>query len=263
MTSSIDYRNIDYRGFIFVVHESSGLLLLHCTRKKKKGPHFQLPGGHIDDFEFEAAAKASGGGNAQTQLLEAAKAGAARELWEETGVDMRNQLERLQPAALKSSSAQKELSCEIKRRLFFFLAVTDDDFLSADKTTEPLVGPLGTEGRHLRIKSSVEHSGFDFEKDPAVSVQKLKKHSGGVPSQALSMAMARGAHKSKGRVGISSTITGKTERGLDHLVAPSPKITGKTERGLDHLGEVDDPPVLLGAKRSAKKKEKGCFPCFC
>ena len=55
MTSSIDYRRIDYRGFIFVVHEQYGLLLLHCTRKVRKGPHFQLPGGHIDDFEFEAA----------------------------------------------------------------------------------------------------------------------------------------------------------------------------------------------------------------
>lgn len=55
MASTIDYRNIDYRGFIFVVHESYGLMLLHCTRKPKKGPHFQLPGGHIDDFEFEAA----------------------------------------------------------------------------------------------------------------------------------------------------------------------------------------------------------------
>ena len=262
MTSSIDYRNIDYRGFIFVVHESHGLMLLHCTRKKKKGPHFQLPGGHIDDFEFVAAAKTSGG-DSQKQLLEAAKAGAARELWEETGVDIQNQLGRLQPAALKSSNTQKELACEIKHRLFFFLAVTDDDFLSAEKTTESLVGPLGTEGRHLKIKSSVEHSGFDFEKDPKVSVQKLKKHSGGIPSQALSMAMARDAHKSKGKAGLSPTITGKTERGLDHLVAPSPTITGKTERGLDHLEEIDDPPVLLGADNREKKKEKGCFPCFC
>ena len=76
--------------------------------------------------------------------------------------------------------------------------------------------------------------------------------------QALSMAMARDAHKSK-----SPTITGKTERGLDHLVAPSPTITGKTERGLDHLEEVDDPPVLLGADKRVKKKEKGWFPCFC
>ena len=57
MATSIDYRNIDYRGFIFVVHEQHDLMLLHCTRKPKKGPHFQLPGGHIDDFEFEAAGK--------------------------------------------------------------------------------------------------------------------------------------------------------------------------------------------------------------
>ena len=59
MTSSIDHRTIDYRGFIFVVHESHGLLLLDCTRKPKKGPHYQLPGAHIDDVEFEAAGEFS------------------------------------------------------------------------------------------------------------------------------------------------------------------------------------------------------------
>lgn len=48
----VDYVNNDYRGFIFVVHDSLGLLLLHCTRKKSKGPHFQIPGGHVDDLEF-------------------------------------------------------------------------------------------------------------------------------------------------------------------------------------------------------------------
>lgn len=52
-----DYKNIDYRGFIFVVHDQHGLLLLHCTRKPKKGPHYQLPGGHVDNFEFEDAGK--------------------------------------------------------------------------------------------------------------------------------------------------------------------------------------------------------------
>jgi len=53
--SALDYRNADYRGFVFAVHEQHGLMLLHCTRKAKKGPHFQLPGGHVDDFEFEEA----------------------------------------------------------------------------------------------------------------------------------------------------------------------------------------------------------------
>ena len=192
------------------------------------------------------------GGNAQKQLLEAAKAGAARELWEETGINVRNQLHRLQPAALKASNTATELSCEIKHRLFFFLAATDDDFLSADKTSEQLVGPLGTEGRHLKIKYSVEHSGFDFEKDPNVSVQKLKKHSGGVPSQALAMAMARDAHKSKSKQEAAGAG------------ASTPTITGKTERGLDHLDDIDDPPVLLGADRGrAKREDKGCFSCFC
>lgn len=47
----------DYRGFLFVVHETHGLMLLHCTRKKNKGPHFQLPGGHIDENEFVSACK--------------------------------------------------------------------------------------------------------------------------------------------------------------------------------------------------------------
>ena len=173
------------------------------------------------------------GGNAQKQLLEAAKAGAARELWEETGINVQSQLHRLQPAALKSSNTATELSCEIKHRLFFFLAVTDEDFLSSDKTSEQLVGPLGTEGRHLKIKYSVEHSGFDFERDPNVSVQKLKKHSGGIPSQALAMAMARDAHKSKSK---------SVSAGADPTT----------------------PPVLLGDDRTrSKKEERNCFSCFC
>jgi len=58
MSSKVpDYKLVDYRGFIFVVHEIYGLLLLYCTRKPKKGPHYQLPGGHVDGYEFEAAGK--------------------------------------------------------------------------------------------------------------------------------------------------------------------------------------------------------------
>ncbi len=76
-----DYKNIDYRGFIFVVHAKYGMLLLHCTRKPKKGPHYQLPGGHVDDFEFEYAAEKCGLSATKEQvLLEACKMGATREL---------------------------------------------------------------------------------------------------------------------------------------------------------------------------------------
>jgi 8-oxo-dGTP pyrophosphatase MutT (NUDIX family) len=48
----VDYKSEDYRGFIFVVHEHHGLMLLRCTRKKSKPPHWQLPGGHVDEEEF-------------------------------------------------------------------------------------------------------------------------------------------------------------------------------------------------------------------
>jgi 8-oxo-dGTP pyrophosphatase MutT (NUDIX family) len=51
----VDYQNVDYRGFLFVVHDIHGLMLLRCTRKKNKGPHWQVPGGHIDEPEFLAA----------------------------------------------------------------------------------------------------------------------------------------------------------------------------------------------------------------
>jgi len=47
----------DYRAFIFAILDDWGMLLLHCTRKPKKGPHYQLPGGHVDAEEFHSARK--------------------------------------------------------------------------------------------------------------------------------------------------------------------------------------------------------------
>ncbi len=130
----VDYKRVDYRGFIFVVHKQYGLMLLHCTRKKKKGPHFQLPGGHIDEHEFFEAAEESR--DSETQLLLASRAGAARELYEETGLDVRYQLDRLEPAALRNGTefdddGKPVLENELKHRLYFFLPVTDDDFWSS------------------------------------------------------------------------------------------------------------------------------------
>jgi hypothetical protein len=48
----VDYKKDDYRGFCLCIHEEYGLMMLHCTRKKDKGPHYQLAGGHIDEPEF-------------------------------------------------------------------------------------------------------------------------------------------------------------------------------------------------------------------
>jgi len=48
-------KDTDYRAFIFCILDDWGMLLLCCTRKPKKGPHFQLPGGHIDEEELNMA----------------------------------------------------------------------------------------------------------------------------------------------------------------------------------------------------------------
>lgn len=74
--------------------------------------------------------------DAYTQLLLAAQLGAARELFEETGMDMRNQLHRLEPAGLRSEittdfEGRFVLTCELNKRLYFVLTVTDGDFFNA------------------------------------------------------------------------------------------------------------------------------------
>mmetsp|Transcript_31547 Transcript_31547/g.48049 ORF Transcript_31547/g.48049 Transcript_31547/m.48049 type:complete len:593 (+) Transcript_31547:36-1814(+) len=193
-----DFRTSDYRSFIFVVHEQHGLLLLHCTRKKNKAPHHQLPGGHIDKPEFlMAAAKCQ---DAHAQLIIAAQAGAARELYEETGIDVRDKVFRLEPAALRNEvgtdkSGKLVMTCELKKRLYFFLPVTDEDFLQDSDVSEEndanLIAPMSAIGSNLRLKLSIEHSGFEFEKDPEKSAELLKKHSGGKGSKALLMAIQR------------------------------------------------------------------------
>jgi hypothetical protein len=90
------YIEDDYRAFIFATHPLYGILLLHCTRKKKKGSHFQAPGGHIDKEDFADAVSNTSGDRSQGPdiLMQACKFGAARELCEETGIDIRSDLDR-------------------------------------------------------------------------------------------------------------------------------------------------------------------------
>jgi 8-oxo-dGTP pyrophosphatase MutT (NUDIX family) len=193
---AVDHKSVDYRAFVFAVHAQHGLLLLHCTRKAKKGPHFQLPGGHVDEPEFLTAARTST--DAHAQLIIAAQMGAARELFEETHIDVRNELYRMEPAALRNeiltgNDGKYIMTCELKRRLYFFLPVTDDDFVKPKSISEncKLVAPMTEEGNHLRLQLSPEHSGFRFEKDPILAANLLESHSGGNGSKALLMAMKR------------------------------------------------------------------------
>lgn len=141
----VDYKNKDWRAFLFVVHESHGLLLLYCTRKRSKGPHHQLPGGHVDDIEFLNAAKVAS--TRDSQLLLAAKAGAARELYEETGLDVRHDLSRIEPVRLQYAFKVEAgtLENEYKSRLFYVLFVNDADFCGTG------VAPMSEAGSDLRV----------------------------------------------------------------------------------------------------------------
>lgn len=138
----VNYKKNDYRGFLMVQHDEYGLMMLRCTRKKNKPPHWQLPGGHIDDFEFEEAAKHHP--DRSGQLLQAGRSGAARELFEETGIDLRSQLDRLQPANLHRDKDDKLLN-EYKHRMFFTVSVTDADFPKHG------VGPMGSETIRIKV----------------------------------------------------------------------------------------------------------------
>lgn len=112
------------KAFLFLVHRDHGLLLLYTTRKKSKGPHYQVPGGHVEQDDFDAASKIKQK-SAEKDYLLAYKIGAARELYEETGIDLRDSLDRLQPAKLRLP--KDETSCDYKGRIFFSAEIFDGD----------------------------------------------------------------------------------------------------------------------------------------
>mmetsp|Transcript_21148 Transcript_21148/g.24025 ORF Transcript_21148/g.24025 Transcript_21148/m.24025 type:complete len:202 (-) Transcript_21148:1205-1810(-) len=196
----------------------------------------------IHKLMFLIAKKCGGDALAQTIILEACKLGASRELYEETGIDIRCKLERLKPAALqRSTDAMDMLGCMLKDKCYFHLVVSDEDFFSLSKegrNDERLTSSNNGSGPSLMLKISEEHSGFIFEPDPHESVKKLKQHSGGSGSIALHMSMRS-----------------NSTRGV-----PNPNAAPESEHGGHNRAiakvcekeEVPPPPT-----------RKGLWSCFC
>jgi 8-oxo-dGTP pyrophosphatase MutT (NUDIX family) len=138
----------EYRAFLFAVHPQHGFLLLKCRDKKNKGSYWEIPGGHLDDEDFEQAADQVFVKPQQLDL--AGKIGVARELFEESGIDIRGEVERLESAVLGSSEnnsgAYASLQHLYKDRLFYFLRLEDTDFLPAG------VVASGSEGLDLQVR---------------------------------------------------------------------------------------------------------------
>mmetsp|Transcript_24404 Transcript_24404/g.37646 ORF Transcript_24404/g.37646 Transcript_24404/m.37646 type:complete len:210 (-) Transcript_24404:537-1166(-) len=185
----------NYRAFLFVVHRSYGTLLLHCTRKAKKGPHYQLPGGHVDEADFlidDVRSRRS----REEILVAACRMAAARELFEETGIHITDPLARIQPKTLRRvyvpQNESDALPCEYKKRLFFSLEITDEDF-PKNGDAMPMSGStvvdVDVDGTVARLKLSHEHSGFVFDNDMGNISKRLKKHSGGACSIAVDLIL--------------------------------------------------------------------------
>ena len=142
------------RAFIIAKHETHGFFLLRAFKKRKGGEHFQLPGGHVDSTD------------------ESLSAAAARELFEETGIDIRATLHRLDHA------------CVIKRRAYFTLALTDADAADGGSAHDADSG--------FSVLLSDEHTGFTFETDFLKASSMVAMHSGGHGSTALKQIYGTG-----------------------------------------------------------------------
>ena len=156
-------------SFVFVEHPQHGYLLLSSKNVKKGSTDSQTPGGHVDVAEL-VAAQAIGTPEALDAMFRAV---AARELYEETGMNIRQDLGRL-----------RRLESDHPLKVFFLLEVNDGDFSKvASEPGAPLVPGAGAASLKLRL--SHEHTAWRFEKDKAVAAEAMKLHSGGAPSEIL------------------------------------------------------------------------------
>jgi hypothetical protein len=79
--------------------------------------------------------KAEQTGHVKMQLQLAAREGAARGLFDETGIDVRHELDRMKPAVLRmnppaDASGTPYLRNEYETRMFYFLSISEEDFLA-------------------------------------------------------------------------------------------------------------------------------------
>lgn len=68
-------------------------------------------------------------------ILSACQTAAGRELYEETGIDIRNNLERLKPAKLYPPGTHDELNFVLEDKCYFHLSVHDGDFFNRSRVS--------------------------------------------------------------------------------------------------------------------------------
>merc|ERR1712238_196960 len=154
--------------------------------------------------EFLDAAEQSG--NPQVQLQIAAREAAARQLFETTGLDIRQQANRFKPAVLAMNPSMNAvrgfqyLRNENDNKLYYFLQVDEDDLKDVQEDTvnarseKPSADP-GDEQVPV-LKLSKNYSGYEFVHDPVDATDVLKK-GGNDAATALNMIMRAAAMEIK------------------------------------------------------------------
>lgn len=183
-----------FRSFIIVIHQEYGCLLLKSSKKNKDNV-FQLPGGRLDEEDLiinQSKVKNDDYNNKINMVPEedSFKVAAARELYEETGIDFRNRLHMLKPLKFDLP----------KKWRFFYLNITNTEitenqdknksnqnyyFKPFQEITKYFKSIYCIFNNNFNLKLSKEHESFLFEKDLVKASELVKFHSKGVCSKAL------------------------------------------------------------------------------
>jgi len=143
----------------------------------------------MDDADLESAKSQTATVSEDAALLTAHRICAARELYEETGIDVKDRTGRLEAAWVgehRWTVDGQDTGCVLKNRCYFRLELEDDDFpKQSEHPGIVLQAPIDDKGSHLKLRLSKEHSGYRFETDVKEAAKSVKKHSGGIGSEAL------------------------------------------------------------------------------
>ena len=225
----VDYDNCSYQGMVFVVHRTRGMLLFSqyhdSDEKSTTTGGTRIPGGIVSEEDFLGAAKRTGLAKMQLQL--AARAGAARQLFCTTGIDMRNHLDRLTPAVLQmnpslDAKGTQYLKNEHENKLYFFLQIDDNDFVRGDSAEREesckLSTPSGEPDSPLKLKLAGGFADFTFIKDPLMAVSELKENGDPGVTTALSRVMNQSLGQNGGPAGAISFQRENNAKGSSNAV---------------------------------------------